>query len=109
MEEDIKILRDFINEHIDVNFKNHTALNNILTEREADKKRIKELEEEINICKNRIAEKQTIINKLETVAGLALRAKPLEITKKALRELDNTIKIEQTENIINDSYIFRAI
>lgn len=62
----------------------------------------------IDECRNRLAEKQLTINKLETLAGLALRQRPLEISKKALKELDNTIKIEQTENIMNDSYIFRA-
>lgn len=70
---------------------------------------MKKKEDTISECRNRLAEKQLMINKLEMLAGLALKRGPLEISLKTFRELDNMIKIEQTENIINNSYIFRAV
>ena len=48
------------------------------------------------------------IDKLKLIAGIALKGRPIEISKKALNELENTIEIEQTENMINDSFIFKA-
>lgn len=70
--------------------------------------KLEKKEDTISECRNRLAEKQLTINKLEMLAGLALKRGPLEISKKTFRELDSIIEIEQTENIKNDSYIFRA-
>lgn len=53
-------------------------------------------------------DKDKTINKLQTLAGLALKGRPLMISKKAFNELEKTIEIEQSEDIMNNGYIFRA-
>lgn len=75
----------------------------------SQKEEIEKQKDTINKDMNRLAEKQIIMNKLETIAGLALKRKPLAISKRMFKQLlENNIEIEQIENIQNDSYIFKT-
>lgn len=69
---------------------------------------IQEQQAEIEKKENRIEELKKELDKLKLIAGLALRGRPLEISREAFNQLENTIEIEQTENMMNDSFIFRA-
>lgn len=71
--------------------------------------RLKEDEATIKEKDEIIFSQNLLINKLKIICGIVLKERTVEISKKAIEELENTIiEIEQTENIENDSYIFRA-
>ena len=64
--------------------------------------KIEQLEDEVYKQKD-------YINGLTIATGIALNGKTIEISKKTLYELENTMKIEQIYNPENDSYRFRVI
>lgn len=68
---------------------------------ENQQKEIKELE-------NSNLEQRRYIQGLTIATGIALHGRTVEVSKKALYELENTMKIEQIYIPENDSYRFRA-
>lgn len=69
--------------------------------------KVKKKQEEIDRLTDLSINLNKTIDDLKSIAGVALKRGPIEISKKTY-ELKSAIKIEQAYNIMNDSFVFRA-
>lgn len=102
MEKEYKQFGDLQNPDYEDEDKIHKAIQGLLDlynqEKEKNKKLLKD-NKELN----------DYINGMTIATGIALNGRTIEVSKKTLYELENTIKIEQVYIPETDSYRFRAM